>query len=249
MLDACTAVRDDATLAWALEHVLRREREPERRVELARRLSALYEQSLREPERALAALSAWAGAAPADPEPHQRAAVLLQGSERHAELLAELDAIASKHVGIVERGEALLAGAELAADRLNDPDGAWARLLPLANSGNERAEALLSRIAFGGGKVERLIALYEAAERYDDLVAVLREQAELSQDPRTKADLFRRCARLLCGPLGDEVAAPRRTARCSASATISRRSRTCARKPCGSTTPKSSRTSSRGSPA
>jgi tetratricopeptide (TPR) repeat protein len=207
LLEACELVHDDATLAWALELVLRREREPERRVEVARRLAGLYEQSLRDGERAAAVLRAWSETAPSDVEPHHRLVALLAGSDRHAELLVELDAIAHKDENEEERVEATLRAAQVAVERLHDPDGAWARLLPLANTGNERAEALLSSIAFGSGKLDQLVALYQAAERYDDLVTVLREQAELAEEPRAKADLFRRCAQLLAGPLGDEVAA------------------------------------------
>lgn len=207
LLEACEAARDAATLAWALELALSRERDAERRVEVARRLATLCEENLREPERALAALRAWSEAAPSDAEPHARCVALLQGTARHAELLAELDAVAHKHAIEAERTAALLAGAELAFERFRDADGAWARLLPLANTGNDDAEALLSRIAFEAGKIDRLTALYESAERYDDLVSVLREQAETSEDPQQQADLYRRCARLLEDPLGDELAA------------------------------------------
>jgi tetratricopeptide (TPR) repeat protein len=206
LIDACEAVSDQRTLAWALEQVLRRERDPERQAETARRLARLCELGLGEPERAIGALRMWTQAAPAEVEPHKRLIALLTTTERFPELLAELDTLAELE-DAAGRAAALLSGAALAFDRMRDADGAWRRLLLLANTGNERAEALLSRVSLEGGKTDELIALYEGAERYDDLIAVLRDQAERATEPATKAELYRRCARLLLGPIGDDVAA------------------------------------------
>jgi tetratricopeptide (TPR) repeat protein len=206
LIEACEAVSDQPTLAWGLERALSREHDPERQTELARKLADLCETALHQRERAIGALRVWTAAAPGDAEPHRRLVGLLTGQGRDAELLAELDALAD--IDDPERSaEARLRAAGLAFDQLKDADGAWQRLLPLANIGNERAEALLARLAFEAGKTQELIGLYQAADRYDDLITVLRDQAERATDPHARVELYRRCARLLKGPLGDELAA------------------------------------------
>jgi hypothetical protein len=206
LIEACEAASDRATLSWALERALAGEHDPERRVEVARKVAQLSEGDPAQRERAITALRVWAAAAPADPEPHRRLARLLAAAGDHAALLAELDVLSDVEAGDA-REAARLDAAELAFDRLRDADGAWQRLLPLANQGHARAEALLTRVAFEGGKSAELTALYQAADRYDDLIAVLRDQAEREADPAQKAELYRRCARVLKGPLGDELAA------------------------------------------
>ncbi len=207
LVEACEATSDHASLAWALERVLERERDPEVRAQQADKLATLYEQRLGDPERAAAALRLWIEAAPQQAAPHHRLAALLRAEGQHAALLHELDAIAATDEDEPRRREALLEGAQLAFEQLNDGDGAFARLLPLANIGDDRAESLLSQVAFASGKLEELIALYESAERYDDLIAVLRAQAERAEQPAARAELYRRCALLLSGPLADDIAA------------------------------------------
>lgn len=205
LVEACRAAGDERTLVWAFERVLERETDLDRRAELARQLSELYAERLQETDRAIGALRAWAQAAPTDPEPHHRIVKLLSGSGRTQELLAALDAIA-KLDDAPRRGQAIAAAAELAVE-MGDPGGAFNRLLSLVNTGNQRAEALLWSIAFEQGRSDELITLYETVARHDDLVTMLKARAEASSDPGQRADLYRRCARLLVTPLGDEVAA------------------------------------------
>jgi tetratricopeptide (TPR) repeat protein len=207
LIQACEAVDDEHTLSWALERALGHETEPENRAELARRLAGLCQRHPSERERAIVALKVWAEAAPNDPEPERALVSLLSGSDRSSELLAALDAVAAKDDDQGRRRDATLAAAGLAFERLGDAGGAFNRLAPLAGVGDEAAEVLLARIAFEGGKSEDLIALYQAQERYDDLVGLLRAQAERTAEPRERAELYRRCARLLRGPLADELAA------------------------------------------
>jgi hypothetical protein len=207
LIQASEAAGDDPTLADALQYVLGREADPELRAELAQRLASLCVRRMNDRERAIAALGIWAQAAPRDPEPHAELVSLLTGSERHAELLAALDALAQLAGDDKQRAEAQLRAAELAYDRLGDAEGAFARLLPVANGHDPRAEALLARVAFESGKTDALFAFYEGERRYDDLIEVLRTQAERSADAKSKAELYRRCARLLQGPLADNVAA------------------------------------------
>jgi len=98
--------------------------------------------------------------------------------------------------------------AKLAFERLGDADGAFQRLEPLASAGYEDAEVLIGRIAFEAGKTDALVAfLTNSANRYDDLLAVLRALAERSADPHARAELYLRCARLLVGTLGDPLGA------------------------------------------
>ncbi|HMI91035.1 MAG TPA: hypothetical protein VK509_06705, partial [Polyangiales bacterium] len=207
LIEASTAARDDAALAWALEHAIPREADPERRIEQLGRLIELCTKRLAQPERAIAALRAWIEIAPEDPAPHARIVELLGPEAEPAALVSELDAIANKHAEAEQRVDAALRAAQIALERANDADNAWQRVLPLLSLGSSDAETFASRLAFGHGKIDELIAVYEASERYDDLVLLLRQQAERPQDPAAKADLYRRCARLLAGPLRDEVAA------------------------------------------
>ena len=207
LIEASSAARDDAALAWALEHAVPREADLERRIELLGRLIDLCTKRLGQPERAIAALRAWIEVAPEDPAPHARIVELLGEQGDPAALAIELDAIAAKHPDAGQRVAAALRAAHVALERAGDADSAWQRTLPLLSLGSTDAEAFASTLAFNHGKVDELIAVYEAAERYDDLVTVLRQQAERAQDAETKADLYTRCARLLAGPLSDEVAA------------------------------------------
>lgn len=207
LIEASKSAGDDAALAWALERAAPREPDPERRVELVAQLIELCTDRLRQPERAIAALRFWVESAPSDPAPHARIFELLGEQAEPALRVAELDAIAAKHPDANERIKAALHAAEITLERANDPALAWQRVLPLLGQGSADAEALASRIAFNHDKVDELIAAYEAAERFDDLVLVLRQQAERASEPELKADLYCRCARLLSGPLQDEVAA------------------------------------------
>jgi tetratricopeptide (TPR) repeat protein len=205
LIEACRAANDERTLVWAFERVLELERDAERRAELGRQLAELYAHRLQDPDRAVAALRAWAEAAPADAEPHHRMVALLRGSDRRAELIAELDAIARLDV-TARRAEAIVTAAELSL-AMEDAAGAFSRLVSLVNTGDHAAEALLWRIAFANGRTDEVIALYETAARHDDLVSVLKDQAERTTEPSARAELYRRCARLLVSPLGDELAA------------------------------------------
>ena len=207
LIEASKSAGDAAALAWAIERAAPREPDPERRIELTAQLVELCTQRLHQPERAIAALRFWVESAPGDPAPHARIFELLGEQGDPALLIAELDAIAAKHPDPNERMSAALRAAQITLDRAADPALAWLRLLPLLSQGSSDAEALASRIAFNHGKIDELIAAYEAAERFDDLVLLLRQQAERTNDPLAKADLFRRCARLLAGALQDEVAA------------------------------------------
>jgi tetratricopeptide (TPR) repeat protein len=206
LVEACEASGDTAGLCWALERVLGREQPSEERAALAERLYHLYRDKLGDAAQATAALQIWIRAAPIDPAPHHLLAGMLRGKQRPAELLAQLDEIVAKDGGARQQ-VARLEAAQVALDELRDGERAWHYALPLCNTGNDAAESLLSRVAFEHGKLEELSALYQAAERYDDLISLLRAQAERSKEPNLLAELYRRCAKLLAGPLGDEIAA------------------------------------------
>lgn len=205
MVEAARAAGDERALVWAFERVLARETDLDRRAELARQLSEIYADRLSDPERAIEALRIWALAAPIDPEPQHRLVRLLDGPDRKQERLEALDAIARLDDS-PQRAHSIAAAAELALE-LGDAAGAFNRLVSLVNTGNQRAEGLLWNIAFDQDRSDELIALYESVARHDDLVGVLKERAERSADAKERAELYRRCARLLVSPLGDEVAA------------------------------------------
>ncbi|HEX7479433.1 MAG TPA: hypothetical protein VF331_16640 [Polyangiales bacterium] len=204
---AAEAAGDHSTLARALEHQLTREHDPAARIELAERLADLYEGPLRDSQRAITALQAWAQTDPDDLTPRRRERALLADAERPTELIACLDAIAALTQEPSEAREARRQAARLCAQALRDPDQAWQRLLPDVRAGDREAEALLRELAISSGQLLALAELYEQLQRYDELVELLRERAELQTDASAKAELYLRCARTLANAVGDELAA------------------------------------------
>ena len=178
LIEACEAVSDQRTLAWALERALRaraRSRAPGGYRAPARTPVRTRPGRSRAGDRRTARVDACGTARARTAQASDRAADAEPSGMPSCSPSSMRSRTSTSGEG---RAEALLSAAELAFDRMRDADGAWRRLLLLANIGNERAEALLSRVAFEGGKTDELIALYQSASRYDDLIAVLRDQAE-----------------------------------------------------------------------
>jgi tetratricopeptide (TPR) repeat protein len=206
LLGACEKHGDPASLARTLERMLAIEKDPTSFVELASRLADLYESEPPNLEAAVRVLRAWSDTEPGNPEPHRRLWPHLERMGRSSELLVHLDALGRSSDDGREAARALGLAARIAFDELRDVDGAWRRAEPLMRAGHAEAEQLLRRMAFATQRLDPLCQLYESLERYDDLVLLLREQAEAESDRERRAELFRRCARVLA-QLGDEMAA------------------------------------------
>lgn len=206
LLSACEKHGDPASLGRTLERMLAIEKDPDTFVELASRLADLYESELANPEGAVRVLRAWCETEPGNPEPRRRLWPHLERLGRSSELLMHLDALAQSSGDPQEAARAAVLAARIAFDELKDVDGAWQRAEPLMRAGHAEAEVLLRRVAFATQRLDPLCQLYESLERYDDLVLLLREQAEAEPDRQRRAELFRRCARVLA-QLGDEMAA------------------------------------------
>ncbi|MDH5675174.1 MAG: hypothetical protein OEZ06_23815 [Myxococcales bacterium] len=207
LVSASESAGDDRTLASALERVLARETDGESRIELLQRLADLYSESLDDDTKAVSALERWVELEPDALEPRHRLVPLLTDAGRHRDLLIQLEAIIGREPDEALRDDARLSAAKLALDQLDNPDAAFAHAAPLLQAGDERATALLTRLAFEHSKLDDLAELYTAAERFDELIVLLRDRAEETDNRSLRAELFRRCARILGGPLGDELAA------------------------------------------
>ena len=207
LISACESVGDQGMLASTLERVLEREKDDQNRVDLLRRLAELYEGPLEDAKRAVERYEAWVAVAPSDAEPHRALVPLLTDMQRPASLLLHYDALSELEPDEGDRREARLSAAELCIEQLEDPDGAWRRASPLLAPGDARATDLLSRVAFKHDKLQELVELYAQHGRHDDVVTLLREEAEQSEDRAQRGELYRRCARILGGPLEDELAA------------------------------------------
>jgi hypothetical protein len=211
LVTASEETGDAQTLALAVERLSQREPEPERRVEHARRLVPLL-LAQGATDRAIAALLRWSDVAPQDPEPREALVPLLDARSRHTEQLIQLDALAQLAATPEKRLAAIADAATLCMTRLGDPPGAFARLAASstgtsATPAEARVEQLLRTLASEHGMLAQLEQLYEAAQRYDEIATLLRTQAERERDPAQRAELLRRCARVLAGPLSDKVGA------------------------------------------
>ncbi|HKU44519.1 MAG TPA: hypothetical protein VJR89_40440, partial [Polyangiales bacterium] len=139
------------------------------RATIAKRLADLCEHELRDADAAIDALSIWAGDEPALAAPHRRLVKLLQGTERSAELVASYDALSRLEETEAARTRAALDAARLGYSALNDADGAFVRIGPLVEAGNEDAFEALADIAQDAGRSDMLAALcVTAAQRTAD---------------------------------------------------------------------------------
>ena len=155
----CAQLEDHAGLADALERQLEVVEDPGLRQPLAARLAELYEGPLTDADGAVRALRAWIASAPAEVEPRRRLVARLADAERWSELVEALDQLAAVS-DPAERCALVRRAAEVAARRLGDFEGAWARLVPLVREGDEDAETLLREIAAEAGRHDRLAGLY-----------------------------------------------------------------------------------------
>lgn len=114
---------------------------------------------------------------------------------RHERLLSTL----SYRVEVIEPGErpaVLVRMAQIAEVSLGDLE----RAAELYN----RARELVPR---DGAILDALASLYDRAERYRDLIVLLRDTANAEENPHRKAELYRRIARALADRVGNDDAA------------------------------------------
>jgi Tfp pilus assembly protein PilF len=188
--------RDWPALAATLEGRLGRG-SPTRDSELRRRLAFLCRDQLNDKEAAAAHLEAAAALEPGRSDVLQGLALLYQQLDRpedHARVLeAELGAGADPERALLLHHRL----AELAADRLADPERAerhWKGVLALDPSCVPAVEFLASR--------------FESEQRYAELTEVLRARlAQLADEPRGATSLRLRIAALEAGPLADPESA------------------------------------------
>lgn len=158
----CERTHDLSGLADALWRQLHLLRDPGLRLPIARRLSDLHETEAPEPERAIEALFAWAGAAADNPAPFERLVPLLERAARYADLTGVLDALASLSTDDAKASELWRRSAQIAYRQLGDVDAAWERLEPRVRNGDAGAEEDLRELARSSERGERLAELYVA---------------------------------------------------------------------------------------
>jgi tetratricopeptide (TPR) repeat protein len=167
--ELCERLGDAAGLSVALRRKHARTTDLGARASIAKRLADLCEHELRDAAAAIDALSIWAGDEPTLGEPHRRLVKLLAGTERSAELVASYDALSRLEEAQSARTRAALDAAKLGYSALNDVDGAFERLGPLVEAGDEDAFEALAAIAQEAGRSEALAALcVTAAQRTGD---------------------------------------------------------------------------------
>ncbi|MBN1656531.1 MAG: hypothetical protein JXA30_22360 [Deltaproteobacteria bacterium] len=207
LISACEAAGDIKGLAAALERQLDMERHSDARAQLARRLSEIYLSDLKDSQAAIRALWLWGQAESINPEPYRRLRALLQQTDRFEELIAVLDELAQLETDETHGIEAALSAADLTYRRLMDTDGAWRRLATLVEKGCEAADQALIRIATETNRLGDLYDVFERAEKYHALVALLHREVSAEKDAEKRVELHRRIARLLTDRLQDSSAA------------------------------------------
>jgi tetratricopeptide (TPR) repeat protein len=197
-LDAlCEAASDYRPLARVVEELLARAQEPERRAQLAEELSLLYHDRLPDDAREARALAAWCEAAPQLPTPWRRLATIYERKRRYKELLEVLDALSRLEPEPDAANAAQLAAADISWTRLKDADGALTRIVAYVHGSREPLPAALLALARKIDGLAQLSVECEAAGRYGELFALLRERIDGASDPGHKADLYRQLATAL----------------------------------------------------
>jgi tetratricopeptide (TPR) repeat protein len=167
--ELCERLGDAAGLSVALRRKHARTSDPGARAAIAQRLADLCEHELRDNNAAIEALTAWTKDDPTQAVPHRRLVKLLLGSDRSAELVASYDALSRLEETPPARTRAALDAARLGFSALGDADGAFARLGPGVEAGDEDAFETLAPIAQQSGRSAELAGLcVTAAQRAPD---------------------------------------------------------------------------------
>ncbi|UJR78735.1 hypothetical protein [Sandaracinus amylolyticus] len=167
-------IEDRHGVADALERTLQVLEDPGLRVPVAKRLSDLYEDELRDPARAIDALYAWADADLTEAEPLRRLIALLEPAERWKDLVIALDSLADLGDDPSAVSALVRRSAEIAFRRLGDVDGAWEKLAERAREGDSDAEAQLRELARAAGLAPRLVEHFVSIAESSDDAAIKR---------------------------------------------------------------------------
>ena len=159
LAELCEETGDHQGLADALERQLECTRDDGLRVPIAARLADIYDTTVKDTARAIAALYAWSDADPTDPDPKRRLLPHLEKTARWDDMLRVLDSLSEIEEDDAAAGAHAIRAAELAMDQLGDVDGAWDRLTRGVERGDAAAEAALRALAdktYRGGQLAEL---------------------------------------------------------------------------------------------
>ncbi len=167
----------------------------ERRVELLRVLATTLEQQLADEEGAFDAWTRLLDEEPGDLEALDHMEALDQRNHRWDRLI-ETFSYRTEVVGVTEQSDVFCRMARIADSELSDLDRAaeyYGKALDLAPTNPATLDALCD--------------VYDRAERYRDLVVLLRDRAANEHDDGARAELYRRIARILGERVRNEDAA------------------------------------------
>lgn len=162
------------------------------RTELLTRLATILEERVGDEEGAFETWAMLLDENSNDLEALSRMIAIDEGGGRPERLLSTLS-YKVEVIADAEKPGVLARMASVADGTLNDLDRAaelYARALELAPR--------------DAGILDALCSVYDRAERFKDLVMLLREQARTEQDVHRRAELYRRIARTLAGAVGNE---------------------------------------------
>ncbi|MDD9946785.1 MAG: hypothetical protein OXU20_37405, partial [Myxococcales bacterium] len=189
----CQQTEEYGPLARVLERQLTRA-DGEQFIAFAQRLVDLYTTTLSDPRRAAHVLVAWSARCPEAPEPHRRLRALLDPADKPDDLLTSLDALAKLEDMAEARDEATIEAARLCAEVRHDMEGAWDRLLPLANAGHDGGLDALTELAPAHGHIEPLCELLTDLKQFERLSAVIAQAAAQAPDDAERVAWLRRLA-------------------------------------------------------
>ncbi|MFC1464375.1 MAG: hypothetical protein ACFLMY_05950 [Candidatus Brachytrichaceae bacterium NZ_4S206] len=165
------------------------------RAELLRVLARVLEEDVGDEEGAFEAWARLLDESPTDLDALAHMEALDEAAGRHERLLTTLSYRVEVSAS-AERPGVLARMARIAETALGDLDRAaelYAQALELAPD--------------DAGVLDALADVYARAERYRDLVVLLRQTAQSEADPRRRAELYRRIARTLAERVGNDVGA------------------------------------------
>lgn len=170
-----------------------RSRSNTERTALLRRMAELWHHELAAPEEAMWACEAILEVSSGDKEAMYRLQQILEEQGQYDELLAALERELDKATGKEQRIKILRRMARVAERDLGDEDRAatiWSELLDLLPNNLE--------------VIDRMIAMYEAAARYEELGTLVRKAASAPQTPVVRqVDYLLRLAQLAESSLDD----------------------------------------------
>ena len=164
----------------------------ERRAELFRVLATILEEQVGDEEGAFEAWARLLDENPNDLDALAHMEAIDEAAGRNERLLSTLS-YKAEVIDAAQKSAVLVQMANIADERLHDLERAadlYARALELAPG--------------DGATLDALCNVYDRSERYRDLVVLLRETANREQDARRRAELYRRIARTLADPVGNE---------------------------------------------